>query len=402
MRKARRFALSLGLLTLGMVGCRTPLPQPSPQRVQYTPPPQPLVLPTSAAPSPVQIDLSQLPRLNPVEESTPVRPVEFQPVHESLVQKEAARRATVTTLLGASADAQSPAGQYLQEMRLHLANEASNRAALSALEQYFQLADVEGRSRVLGQSLPVLETLRNVVQANRMKGIAVPIEIDELERQRATLLGLMSQAEMGSQLLEIDLKRRIGIDGKSKARLQPLGPFPVVETKINAEDLVQMALENRADLQLLRAAYHGLTPDTLPSLRQLLQERAGIANIPPLPRFLTRKAMNLGMDSGASDDLEVRRQQLADLILERERAAADEVRAAVATFTTQTQLVALARWRVESLKKKQLEQKGDFLPLLAQIEVFRADADLISSVMTWHQARVRLNAAQGLYAKSGE
>jgi hypothetical protein len=404
MQTARRIALGIMILTFAMVGCRTSSPAPAPSRAVYSPPPPPLTLPTSAVSSPVQVDLSRLPRLNPLQALPPVQPTEYQPIHEQLVQVESAKRATVTTLLRSDVEPQSAAGQQLRELQRHLADEASNRAALNALEQYFQLADVEGRATVMRRSLPVLDELRKTVKESRDKGLQVPVELDELERQRATLLGLMNQAEMGGQLLEIDLKRRLGIDGKSKARLQPLGPFPVVETTLNTEELVQVALETRADLRLLRSAYHGLTPETLPSVRQLLQERAGIPNIPTGPRFLTNKTMNLGIDMGFTADLEVRRQQLADLILERERSTADEVRAAAATFSSQTQLVALARWRAESLNKKSEEQKnqGMILPKLAQIEVFRAEADLITSVMTWHQARVRLNAAQGLYSQRSD
>ena len=101
----------------------------------------------------------------------------------------------------------------------------------------------------------------------------------------------------------------------------------------------------------------------------------------------------------------MRKRQLWAVIEEKERGTADEVRAAVAAVGEQARQVGLARWRAEQVIAKAEDEKakarGAILEQLAEIEALRARADVIAAVMQWHQARVRANAAMGLYAGDG-
>jgi hypothetical protein len=112
-------------------------------------------------------------------------------------------------------------------------------------------------------------------------------------------------------------------------------------------------------------------------------------------------------DPAALAELEVRKQQLADLIADRERAVADEARAAAVGMNAQLKKLALARERVDGWKAKwddavkQREAKipgAELAEAQARLEWLRARAEVVAEAAGWHQARVRLKGAQGRLA----
>ena len=412
MRISRRTVFWAALAILIASGCRAPGPPP----IQpFVPPPSiaPLDL-QAVSPTSLEPDYKSLPAIDPVAANVvdivPV-PVGYRGLSEEVCRKESAARAGIANLLlnEEQIPAENPNGcphplnTFAQELRFHLSTEARNRAATQALEQFFQLADAEGRGEIVRSSLPVLDQLRATVRKAKADGLRVPVDADELDRQRVGLLALLGQADLGAKLLDIDLKRRIGVNGHTTERLRPLGSFAVSSEAVDAETAVSIALETRADLRLLRTAYLRLTIENLPSVRELLRSMGGLKTIPTvaLRNYLNR---NPGPDPVIVAELAVRRQQLLELVAERERHVADEVRAAVATLTSQTQQVALTRWRAEQIiaKAKSTTEKGPLIELPADLESLRARADVIAAVMNWHQARVKLAGVQGLLADTSE
>src|SRR5438067_2123143 len=122
------------------------------------------------------------------------------------------------------------------------------------------LAAAEGRGELMGSMLPVLDRLRETVRKARAEGVRVPLDPDDLDRQRASLLGLIGQADAGARALDIDLKRRIGVPGRAAERLRPVGEFGVTAGLIDADAAVRSALAARPDLLALRAVYLQLSP----------------------------------------------------------------------------------------------------------------------------------------------
>jgi hypothetical protein len=246
------------------------------------------------------------------------------------------------------------------------------------------------------------------VRKARAEGVRVPVDPDELDRQRAGLLGLIAQADAGARALDIDLKRRVGVPGRTPERLRPVGQFGVSANPPDVEAAVRTAVETRPDLLALRSVYVQLSPETLPVVRELVRGRlgsgSGLVAGDPVRGVLVRPllALLLGrsrrLDAAALAELEVRRGQLFELIAERERQAADEVRAAAVALTAQTTQVALARWKAEQLAAQVAESKpqGPLQELAAELEAYRARAEVVAAVMAWHRARVKLLAAQGL------
>lgn len=385
MRRARR-VVAAGLL--GLAGCRTPAPPPP------LPPGSPpeLILPLGDA-APFAVDPASLPRLDAKvasAESVAPAPSAVRAITEELCRREAAARSPLAALIPLGTEPSCPTlGDYLVAAD-------RNRAAAAALDEFYQLADAEGRAAVARSSLPLLDELRAGVAKAKGQGVAVPIDAAELDQRRATLLSALGRAESGAAALDIDLKRRVGVSGRSAGRLRPVGPFPaVVKAAADRDALVQVALETRADLRLIRAAAIRLSPETLPDAEALLEPAEGD---PPSVRIARRTLER----SDAAEDLDAAlpavRARLAELAARRERRAADEVRAAAADLDSQVAQAALARWRFDAAEGDLATgpDAGPLARLASRLEVERARGELVAAVTSYHRARVKLLAAQGL------
>jgi hypothetical protein len=307
------------------------------------------------------------------------------------------------------------ASDFRKRIRELAAQGERNKAAAEALERFYQLADVEGRVEQLHLGMVVLDKYRALIKKtppDAFPGITLP-KADELDLQRARSVGLLFKAVEGEELLNLDLKRRIGVPGGTTWRLWPADDFTVPNTPVDVEAEVKTALEHRTDLQILRLAYLELSPATLAGVKELLRGASPALAPGPLAAALTRPHplvdavtshfRSSGSDACVEREVAVRKQQLFDLIAEKERGAADEVRAKTVTLNFQAKQVALAKWKYTEVKKKYDEYMKDRPfgelgedPLLIQLHLARAE--LIDEVMGWHAAKVKLLEAQGLLA----
>lgn len=390
------------LTAVSLAGCRTVSVHSPLASVEASIPTQPSVLPAAAV-TPLEPDVSKLPKwsgpanaaLPPVSPSAPLTP--------ATVQRLATERAAAAQLFELEAAGRS---ETLAEVRMQLASDSRQRAAVEALQEFYRLAELTGRQELLRTSLDRLDELRESAKKAKANGARLPIELDELDVQRANLLSLFGQAELGAELLDLDLKRRLGLPSKSTARLRPSDDFTVTADALDVEAAVKIALVSLPELLALRTAYHGLTPENLPSLRSYLAT-AGLPGIGgdalkiPGGRAVRRRLdeWTANLESGAAAEVAVRRKQLYHVIEEKERGAADEVRAAGASLMEQTRQVQSTAWRAEQQKAKfedlQKMAKGPFLEVPAELEWLRARSDLLAAVMQWQQARVKWLAAQG-------
>ncbi len=412
----RALTAGVGCLLGGAAGCQAP-PQPPRPPVALPAPTPPLTLASGSA-YPLEPDPAAQPGIDPTKiDPASVAPEVgvYLPLTEAQCLAEAQRRPGLAAALidppgipGATGKGDCAGGE--PSLRDYLRAEAQSRAAAAALDSFYQLADATGRERVVRTSLPVLDDLRRRVTDAQDKGVKTGTSPDELDRQRATLLSSLNQAELGAGLLDLDLKRRLGVVATTPGRIEPTGPFPAVPAEAaEAEPLIPGALELRPDLRLLRAAYHRLDAGALPFVRRLLeaekpdksggQESASAKLLRRMrPSISRRDRAELELD--AADEVALRKAQLYEVILLRERQAADEVRAAVLSVNAQARQVALAAWRVRQSRAK-LEAGPDPGPLerlAGQLELARNRAELVAAVMGWQQQRVKLLAAQGLLA----
>lgn len=419
-----RMLAGLTAAVVALTGCRLHPPvQPPIPNFEPEPPP-----PTLAAIQPISPlpDPSLLPLVDPTVPGGTARPAGvYLQLTEDECRRNAAERATLTRLLAANAareqaaadapsdsakcrhharkDPLEPSPAFLElrrELRGYASAAARNRTASDALEEFFQLAEAEARGDRIRAGLAKLDQLKAAAEHARELGIRVPVQPDELDRQRAALVGGLEQTELGIALLNIDMKRRLGMPGKSPERLWPVGPFPVSDAPLDSDAAVQLALETRNDLKFLRTAYRKLSPDTFGVIEgdddTPGMDATFLGRLPKLRAALRDPESLLPKVTDA--DVAVRRQQLFDLTAERERAVADEVRAAIAVLAAQGRQVGLARWKVEQAAKQAADAKklGPLAELPALLELEKAHGDLDAAAITWHRSRVKLAAAQGL------
>ncbi len=430
MRRGVCWMLVLGLTTATAVGCKH---APAP-RVYYPPPmadKPPRVDVPSAPLSPLEPKLESLPLIDPAtaDVTGATRPpaiglteaVCAKLAHEHAPLASAVERENSVPVV-ADPDRPPPEASFSRELRPHVVAEMRNRAAGEAVVAFYQLADVEGRSAVVRESIEEIAVLRRAIEEAIKRGAKPPIDMEEIARQRATWIALLGQAELGAKLLDADLKRRIGASGKTADRVMPTGEFGLPNDVLDVEAAVRVALEKRPELLALRSAYLNLSPDTLPEVREFLRALPATGGVlgtgamggmlggvgPRLP-FVKRLAekrqaeATAALQAAADQEVAVRRAQLYTLIDERERAVADEVRAQALVLGEQARQVGLIRWRVEKQKAKVAElkkdEKGAAAVVPAVLELNRERAELIQGVMQWHQARAKLTQAQGLYVK---
>ena len=328
------------------------------------------------------------------------KPPGFLPLTEAVVRREAAARAVVPELLDAQFRKPGDATEDDAARRA-----ARNKAAGDALERFHQLADLDARMVVLHESIVVLDKLRPLALKAKMDGVRLPIEPDELDRRRLDLLSLLNQAELGATLVDVDLKRRLGIAGRTAERLRPTDLPEVTADDSDGEAAVQTALETRPDLVALREAYLKLTPENLPGVRELFRGFGIVSGIVPAtqapPRWLDRASAATSKRIAEVAEVAVLRRQLFDVIAERERQAADEVRSAHAARAAQYRQLTLARAKVYSLTAKRTSAAGQgvLLELYADLEVLKGRAEVIAAASTWHQSFVKQQTALGIASR---
>lgn len=397
------------MLVLAAAGCRTPAPV-----VPCAPPSRPVSPPELSAvePVPPNPDVRTLPK-GDSHFATPPAGTTYRGLSEEVVQRFAAQNAALANQLDDENRVPPPPNacpastELRRTIRRFTALELRNRSAADALERFFQLADVETRTAILKQTGPILDPLRKRAAEAKVADIRYPLDPADLDRQRSQLASQLVQAEAGVKMLNIDLKRRLGLPANPAAeRLWPTGDFDIDPKPIDAEEMVAAALKDRPELRGLRAVYLGLTPDTLPTARDVVQT-AGASTAPVLNLLQRCLAKHAGPDPAALAELEVRKKQLWELTAERERGVADETRAAVVQANGQLARIALARDRVDAARAKledaarQREAKlpnADLLEAQAKVDWLTARAELAGEVMAWHAARVKLKAALGWLA----
>src|SRR5262249_26125178 len=126
--------------------------------------------------------------------------------------------------------------EYRRSVRSHTALEMRNRAAAGALERFFQLADVEARTDLLRKAFPIVDDLLAKARKAKAASVRVPLEPADLELQRSQLVSQLEQAEHGSRLLNLDLKRRLSSPYQPETEhLWPTGDFAIDPTPIDTE-----------------------------------------------------------------------------------------------------------------------------------------------------------------------
>jgi hypothetical protein len=308
-----------------------------------------------------------------------------------------------------------------------------NRSAGQALPLYFKAAELETQIALLQTTRDDLAGAIKKSEELSKKGFRLPTDPGALRRQLLDTEADLIRAQAG--LLDVNgrLKGLIGFNSDvSPTRQRGSCPktlagasgseddfgsaddwlWPAVEVQVTFEGVevegaVKLALEKRPELLLLREMSGDLDKQTLPVVREYLHGVSGLmgASGGPTKRLAETLVAVKALLSGGTGEKESRQAQIAQLLAERERAVAEEVRRGVADLHAKARLVALSRERVLSADehRRDAEQKaaragGSFLEVLsANLDWYKARNQLTVDVMAWHTARARVREAQGVF-----
>jgi hypothetical protein len=294
-----------------------------------------------------------------------------------------------------------------QAVLFYSAQEARNASAGGALEAFFRLAELEASAELLHSSVAELEKARTGLKSFSKTIGGAPVTPETLHQQRLEMEEKVLALQASTEELRVKLGDLLGMSQCAPTgRLVPTADWDVCEPVIDVDAVVAEGLAHRPQLLLLRKVSQDLDATTLPQVKRLLQgENALLGSSSArggLCKLLDKLKASL---TGHRDELEERRQQVQQLVADRERAVREEIQQAIQTLHERTDIVALVRQRVESLQKslKDAEsrfatlEEGSFLEVSnAKLALYKGLGDLVHAIMDWHIAKFKIRQAQGM------
>ncbi len=315
---------------------------------------------------------------------------------------------------GGKAQKQQKQREFQEAILLYSALESRDQAAGAALEWYYQLAAAEAKADLLTISLESSSKTLQRIEEMKKLGIPLPLPIEEYQRQIAELQLQRAQNQLMIEQLNRKLRLALGYDLTPAWRIwpdpgMPLGTpseMPLLFVP-GVEAAVQLGLQQRPQLLLLRNTIANLDRDTLGSARTLLQTINPLLTLSrpgPSCQLLAILGKLLHIQPGQEEELERIRAQLCDYLQERERTTEAEIRAAVYEIGARRETILRARraadsWqeRIRDLEKRQAEGLQGALSLAsAYLEWYKARGEVIKEFVSWKIAIVKLKQAQGI------
>jgi hypothetical protein len=281
-----------------------------------------------------------------------------------------------------------------------------NRSAGLALDLLLRIAEYESKSDLLTEASTALAAAHAQARDFADRGFKLPIELSSLERQRLEVEADRVRVQGTIDELNSRVKSLIG-QGALPAgeRLWPVVDWTVAGVPGSADDAIRLALDQRAELQLLRRLNCDLDAKTLPVVREFLKSAHPAMGAPassnsPIIRLFEGLCSLLTRHAG---ERSTRGGQLTQLLADREAAVADEVRQALAAMAMHERLIELDRrradqWRARVEEQKDRSERGlaTFLDVLqAELEWHKVRAALVADVVGWHRSLAQLRTAQG-------
>jgi len=288
----------------------------------------------------------------------------------------------------------------LSNLMSHRAAQERNKAAASALELYYSLAEAELRGELLERGLAELDAAAEHLAALKGSGLKLPAAIDEtsIPRNRLDLLDKQVQLRDAWRRMQSQLRLLCGFEEDQSMPIWPDADLIVKIEPVDVEAAVVEGLANRPDLAALAELDGQLDADSLPAVRSALGPGLGASIV--AKHLLGRQSTEAAEASARQGQLSVARQSL-------QLAAATEIRQAAWNIETQLHRIALARQQLELSKHRlaELEERhaADGVTIFdvctARLEALQAEGELVHCIAAWRIAQAKLLAAQGLAAR---
>ena len=293
--------------------------------------------------------------------------------------------------------------QFRRRAAYQLSREARLRTSAGALELYYRLLEAELLTDRLTETSSRVEDLVRNADLLAKGGFSESAEMLSLRKQQVEIRADQARLKSGIFKLNAELKALIHVEGP-QGSIMPVDQITVTPDVLDPEASVQVGLVSRPDLMFLRVLLHDLNYRTVDAIRRAFAEL-----VPPLAAVNTTMTivapgLRAIMPILANNDVESMRAQLTQRLQEREREADREIRSAVEDWTSQRELVVIARQRVE-LHEKQLQDlkirrdKGIAVESeyrLAELDRVKAETELIREAIKWKIADVKARQAMGI------
>jgi hypothetical protein len=292
-----------------------------------------------------------------------------------------------------------------RDVLVYTSLELQNRAAGTALETYYHIAEAEGKSEIVDLALVQLSDAVSETRRMTTQKLKPPVGLDVWERQLSTSQGDKLQTQLTIDQLNSELRGLLRpSDGCERWRVWNPEAYEVADTAIDVEAAVCDGLARRPELLMLRLLSRDLTPATLPEVRDAVRAIQPMLGAMKCPVISAKLPALLAFDLAARNELEVRRRQIEEYTHERENAVAEDIREAASSLRYRAKIAALAMerersWqeRVRDAKSRQQQGLSSFAEVAqTNLDWLKARADVVQEVMAWEIARVKLKQAQGL------
>ncbi len=355
-------------------------------------------------------DLSALASYEAVDRalSPPPTPVQYRVLRAEEVQCLAAANAPLAklyaseseaVLAGADRRSQSSA-PTLSRLMTFRAIDQRNQTAGTALELFYSLAEAEANRDFLDRSIAEVDRAAANLDQLKQSGLKIPVDRTSLQRQKLDWLDRRIQLHSALRQMRGQLQQLCGFDADETTPIWPEADLTVTVTLTDAQAAIVEGLANRADLGALRMLGGSLSGDTLPAARSGMQTLS-----PGLGASLIGRRL-FGSQSYSEAELQTRQSQLAQAQADTERTAGREITEAAQNVETRLREIAVAkeRWDVWRQRVAELKEKREtdgvtaFDLSIAQLELLRAEGDVVHRVIAWKIAQAKLKQAQGLLA----
>jgi hypothetical protein len=363
---------------------------------------------------PIEPDISAVPH-DPAK-SPPTRPAEYRRLTAAECRVLAVQNAPLAAELDAHPDNKPPAHPCLQRNKPELAeqsrlargyaaDEIRNRSASDALGYFYKLAAAEGQFDLLLAAHGILKVQLAAAEKVIKAGAEDRADVDRLRRQIFDIESQMAKLEAGIDVLNSALAGQLGLPPGDPTPLWPEDPLRVGGQAPDAEQMVQVAMQNRPDLNLLRVLAASSAFDTALTKAVLTGVNPLLAPADPTNPLSALLAQFKHNPTRAEAKLHA---QLLGLLATRERQADAEVRAAVATLRGDRLSVAAKAAEVRNLQTEVGEHEkrvaagvaGAQAQLAtARVNLLKARGELLQAAVDWHVSSVKLRQATGLLVR---
>jgi hypothetical protein len=306
-------------------------------------------------------------------------------------------------------DGESPEAQLQHTILYYLMLEDRNRSGADALAKYYELGAAEGQSDIVEKSFKSADSTLAKAKSLKAQGLEVAVDDAKLNGQKLALEAQRERVRLNIEQLNSDLRVALGFcPAEAEWRFWPSDAFQAGDEQVSIATAVAVGVANRPELVLLRYLENELNSDNQGAAIQMLRGLSGALGMTKSPGKCPMLSALLACLCKSGDDdtreVELRRAQLHEYHVRREREVVEQIGQAVRTIAAETEILELARqetksWeqKVNQAKDKEQNSIGLFAETsAAEGEWLKAQGKVIEETANLLRARVLLHHAQGI------